>query len=159
MNVLRVIFFHTIILIGLTIVSCNNVNEEASPATTIEKDPKITLVNNGTISWEIVEVEGPGISVSYEQPNQSITLKVGLRYTFINLGGASHPLDFRNAENEILLSQDLQLGSYEDDEEVNFVFDFSEDLAAFNLTEKLAAELTSYNCSFHEAMQGKLFIE
>jgi len=139
--------------------SCNKEEEVISPAENIDEEPKITLINNGSLSWEIVEVQGPGISVSFEQPNQSITLRTGQRYTFINLGGASHPLDFRNSKNEILLSQDLQVGSFENDPEVNFVFDFSEDLAAFTLTESLAAELSSYNCSFHEAMKGNIFIE
>lgn len=143
-------------LIGL--VSCSSEDNELQTGEVPFEEPRIVLDNNGIHSWNVLEVSGTGVSQAFEDKNQTLTLKIGLRYTFVNLGSREHPLDFRNAEGELLFSQDLNVGIFENDPEVDFQFDIYEDLAVFTLTEEVARELATYNCSFHEMMEGKIIV-
>jgi len=138
--------------------SCSSEDDTLELGDVPFEDPRIVLENNGVHSWNVTEVTGTGVSQAFEDKNQTLTLKIGLRYTFVNLGSRNHPLEFRNVEGELLLSQDLNVGSFENDPEVDFQFDIYEELAVFTLTEELAKELATYNCSFHDMMEGSILL-
>lgn len=116
----------------------------------------ITLANVGASAYRVVSIDGEGASATLDSDNAGIELTEGLRYTFVNNGGANHPLDFRNAEGEILLSEDAADGSFEADEAVNFVVDGAN--ISFTLTPELAAAIATYNCTRHAAMEGVITI-
>ena len=143
---------------AIILSSCSKDDESGYLGEPIFEPPTITLENKGTHAWNVVEVDGTGVSSAFESENQTLTLKIGLRYTFKNLGTRQHPLDFRNADGELLFSQDLNVGSFEEDPSVNFEWDLNEDLAIFTLTEELALELATYNCSTHEMMEGNIIV-
>lgn len=109
----------------------------------------IVLDNEGSSAWTIDladEDVGPtGVS------NPELSLVVGTRYRVENLGWSFHPLAFRGADGTALLTQDGQ-GTFEDDAAVDWTDDGDE--LAFTLTEDLAAELDSYICTVHSAMEG-----
>lgn len=84
--------------------------------------------------------------------NTGIVLAEELRYTFINNGGTNHPLEFRNADGDVLLSQNATEGSSEGGTAVNFVVDGTS--ISFTLTPDLAAAISTYNCSIHSAIVG-----
>jgi hypothetical protein len=149
-------FFLSILSIGMSSCSPDDAISEIGEVTF--EEPRIILDNNGVHSWNVMEVTGTGVSKAFEDKNQTLTLRIGLRYTFVNLGSRDHPLEFRNATGELLFSQDLYVGSFENDPEVDFQYDINEELAVFTLTEKLAKELATYNCSFHEMMEGSILL-
>jgi len=109
----------------------------------------IVLDNEGSSAWTIDladEDVGPtGVS------NPALSLVVGTRYRVENLGWSFHPLAFRDADGTALLTQGGQ-GTFEGDDAVDWTDDGNE--LAFTLTEDLAAELDSYICTLHSAMEG-----
>jgi len=116
----------------------------------------LTLSNVGASAYRVDAIDGEGAAAELGVDNAGIELTAGLRYTFVNNGGANHPLDFRNSDGDILLSEDAANGSFEDDAEVNFVVDGAN--ISFTLTAELAAELATYNCTVHSAMEGAITI-
>lgn len=134
-------------LIGAS-VGVSTVSAESNEAVTV------TLDNEGASAWLIQSADedvGPtGVS------NPTLSLTVGTRYRFENLGWSGHPLAFRDAADAPLLTQDGQ-GSFEDDAAVDWV-DNGDDLA-FTVTEALADELDNYVCTVHPAMEGTVEAE
>lgn len=114
----------------------------------------VTLDNDGSFAWVLQSAEedvGPtGVS------NPGLTLTVGTRYRFENLGWSSHPLAFRDEADDPLLTQAGQ-GSFQDDDAVDWVDDGEE--LAFTVTEELAAEFDDYVCTVHSSMEGSLQAE
>ena len=109
-------------------------------------------------AWLISDIEGQNASASINSKNARLSLSKGLRYKFINAGGVSHPLDFRDSNGGYLLTQDTISGKYEEDGEVDFAFNSGEGSVAFTISDELAAELGSYNCTIHVPMTGDLSV-
>ncbi|WP_363318498.1 fasciclin domain-containing protein [Algoriphagus sp.] len=119
-----------------------------------DSSARITLANVGASAYVIESIDGDGATGELDAENTGIELTEGLRYTFVNNGGANHPLDFRNADGDILLAEDGTEGTFEEDENVNFVVDGSS--ISFTLTAELAAVIATYNCTVHSAMEGAI---
>jgi len=116
-------------------------------------DVTVTLNNQGASAW-VLDSAGENVGETGE-PNPALTLTVGTRYRFENLGWSFHPLAFRDADDNALLTQSAYgTGSFEDDSAVNWV-DNGEELA-FTVTESLAAEFDDYVCTVHPSMEGAL---
>ena len=70
----------------------------------------ITVINDGMSAWLVTDIEGQNASASLNSRNARLILSKGLRYKFINAGGVSHPLDFRDSSGGYLLTQDTISG-------------------------------------------------
>ena len=111
----------------------------------------VTLNNQGASAW-VLNSAGEEIGET-GVPNPALTLTVGTRYRFENLGWSFHPLAFRDEADNALLTQSGS-GSFENDSAVDWV-DNGEELA-FTVTESLAAEFDDYVCTVHPSMEGNL---
>lgn len=89
-----------------------------------------------------------------DENNAAIYLQRRQRYTLVHKGGASHPLDFRDADGDILLVEGSEEGSFEDDDAVAFEVDGAN--ISFTLTEDPAAVIVSYRCTVHGAMESSI---
>lgn len=122
--------------------------------------PTVTLVmgNEGASAWLVTTVEGAeGVAATGEQ-NPALTFTVGNRYMFDTSGVDSsfHPLDFRDADGNVLLAQGSSEGSFEGDEAV--AWEESAEMVAFTVTEELADALSIYRCTVHASMVGEVTI-
>jgi len=116
-------------------------------------DVTVTLNNQGASAW-VLDSAGENVGET-GVPNPALTLTVGTRYRFENLGWSFHPLAFRDeADNALLTQSTYGSGSFENDSAVNWV-DNGEELA-FTVTESLAAEFDDYVCTVHPSMEGNL---
>jgi len=116
-------------------------------------DVTVTLDNQGASAW-LLDSAGEDVGETGE-PNPALTLTVGTRYRFENLGWSSHPLAFRDDGDSALLTQSsYNTGSFENDSAVDWA-DSGEELA-FTVTESLAAEFDDYVCTVHPSMEGNL---
>ena len=116
-------------------------------------DVTVTLNNQGASAW-VLNSAGEDIGETGVS-NPALTLTVGTRYRFENLGWSAHPLAFRDeADNALLTQSTYGSGSFENDSAVNWV-DNGEELA-FTVTESLAAEFDDYVCTVHSSMEGNL---
>ena len=113
----------------------------------------ITLDNVGASAWEVTAIDGDDEAAETGVENPELTLREGVRYTFENNGWSSHPLAFRAADGETLLSQSTD-GSFEGDSETDWVD--NEDSVSFTLTGELADELDNYVCTVHGSMEGSI---
>lgn len=118
-----------------------------------EPDATITINNVGASAWEFTNITGDGASATLNQENTALNLTVGNRYRFINEGGGAHPLAFLDSSDASLLSQEGG-GSFTNDENVEF--SVNSDGVTFTLTSALAAEISSYICTFHGSMKGSI---
>jgi len=150
-----------IIVFTFTLLSCTNNSTSTDmeqPGDDPQTEASITLENSGANSYLVTNITGDGADSALDSPNETITLEVGGRYTFINDAGASsHPLDFRNSDGVKLLGQSNSSGSFDDNSDVNVTRDG--DRITFTLTEGLSEELFDYICSFHPPMNGRITIE
>ncbi len=121
----------------------------------------ITLGNAGASAYTIANIEGADMAdVVSGDPDENPTLNLteGVRYIFIVNNMGPHPLDFRNAENEILLSFNDAEGSFEGDSAVDFQKD-SDNSLSFTLTSELAAVISEYACTVHAgSMRGTIAV-
>ncbi|MDN4165185.1 plastocyanin/azurin family copper-binding protein [Cytophagales bacterium LB-30] len=115
-------------------------------------DVTVTLQNFGVSAWRITAIEGATGLADVNTDNPDITLEVGKRYKFINLGRLSHPLDFRDTDEGFLLAQGASSGSFANDTEVNARI--NEESITFTLTQELYDALATYNCAIHAVMRG-----
>ncbi len=111
----------------------------------------ITLDSVGTRAWEVSAVDGADDVATTDTDNPTLTLTVGTRYQFSNEQWNFHPLAFRDAEDDPLLSQSAD-GRFEDREVVNWVDE--NDTVQFTLTDDLAAAMDTYICTAHPSMEG-----
>ena len=119
----------------------------------IEGDVTITLDNVGTSAWEVTGIDGDDEVASVDVDNPTLTLEPETRYVIENNGWDAHPLAFRDADGEGLLTQDGD-GEYETDPDVDWADTGSE--LAFSLTGELASELDRYICTNHSSMVGEV---
>ncbi len=120
-------------------------------------DVTVTLQNVGSSAWTITGVQGAKDVAELNTENTPLTLMVGQRYRFINLGTLQiHPLALRGRDGEPLLNQRPQERPFETDPAVAFVAD--DEGITFTLTETLAEQLSTYYCTAHPAplMEGPL---
>lgn len=117
---------------------------------------EITINNVGASAWIVTSINGNNASATLNENNTNINLATGARYTFINLGSGPHPLDFRNSQNTVLLSEGSSTGTFESDTDVNFVVEGNR--VSFTLTAGLAAEIAKYFCTFHGSMNGTITV-
>jgi hypothetical protein len=116
-------------------------------------DVTVSLTNVSSSAWEVTGVTGDEDVAPTGENNPTLTLQEGTRYQFENGGWSSHPLAFRDANDNPLLTQS-GTGSFEDDADVNWVDD--DQTVAFTLTESLASELDDYVCTVHSSMNGSV---
>lgn len=110
----------------------------------------ITLQNVDSSAWVVKSVAGAENVAKLNTENTSITLSVGQRYHFVNLGTVQiHPLALRGQDGDSLLNQRPQDRPFETDPEVDFVADDSG--LTFTLTEALAEQVRAYYCTAHPA--------
>jgi plastocyanin len=119
----------------------------------ITADVTVTMSNVGTSAWEITDLTGVDGDTPTGVENPSLPLQPGMRYKFVNNGYPTHPLAFRDADDNALLSQSSD-GSMEGDSAINWVDNGGE--LAFTLTESLSAELDDYVCTVHASMNGQI---
>lgn len=124
--------------------------QETSEAATVT----VTLKNVGASAWTVLGVEGADGVADLNTDNPTLTLVVGMRYTFdvSGVNSSIHPLDFRAADGTVLLAQSAREGSFEMDEAVTFEAD--ENKVSFTLTPELADVMATYHCSVHGVMTG-----
>lgn len=115
----------------------------------------ITFDNMGSTAYVVLGIDGEGATADLDEENTEIALRIGDRFRFDNVGGASnHPLDFRNSARDKLLGQSNGDGTFDDDAEVDVQSEGN--IISFTLTSGLAAELNGYVCSFHPGMNGTI---
>ena len=94
-------------------------------------------------AWVVTRVRGTPDVAQIDEPNPALTLPEGQRYTFDNRARRQHPIEFRDAEGNPLLSQDPDTdGAFEDDEIVDWTTRGNR--VEFTLTLALAAALDHY---------------
>jgi len=121
--------------------------DESDDVTSIQID------NMGSTAYVILGIDGEGASANLNEENADLTLRVGDRFRFENVAGASnHPLNFRNSDRDKLLGQSNNDGLFDDDADVDVQSDGNS--ISFTLTSDLAAVLNDYVCSFHPGMTG-----
>jgi|AntRauTorcE11897_2_1112592.scaffolds.fasta_scaffold01825_3 plastocyanin len=162
MKPLHIILFGLLFIsLSLTSAACTSnstqvdMPDENSPSnqevTTIEID------NIGSNAYVILGIDGEGASANLNEENTELNLRIGDRFQFENVAGASnHPLNFRNSNRDKLLGQSNGDGLYDDDADVDVQFDGNN--ISFTLTSGLAAELNGYICSFHPGMNGDISV-
>jgi len=114
---------------------------------------EVVLDNVGASAWELVEADESVGETGVEDP--TLTLREGVRYTFVNLGAGPHPLAFRDEDGNDLLRQGGS-GSYEDQDDVDY--EESGDEMTFTLTAQFAQDVDSYICTVHASMEGRVEI-
>ncbi|QZA89042.1 hypothetical protein K0C01_02445 [Salinarchaeum sp. IM2453] len=133
------------------------VTYEGSTAVQSGDEVTIDLDNVGSDAWEVNGVSGATDNIEdvvrEDEANPTLLLVEGVEYTFEDLPGEAHPLEFQDDEGNALLSQDGD-GAFEDDGEVGWNDEGDE--VSFTLTADLNAELTTYVCTIHGAMEGQI---
>ena len=136
----------------------SNSTQAEMPSDHSPADQDVTTVefdNMGSSAYVILGIEGEGATANLNEENTGLTLRVGDRFRFNNVAGASnHPLDFRNSNRDKLLGQSNSDGIFDDNSEVNVQTDGN--TISFTLTSGLAAEINGYVCSFHPGMNGEI---
>jgi|GEM_PF-430191 len=122
-----------------------------------ESDATITLDNVGSNAWNIVEIEGEGADGELNEDNTPLTLDEGLRFTVVNLGADNHPFELRNSDGDVLIAAEGD-GSLQDYEPANVEVNEEDGSISFTLTGDLAAQVATYNCRPHGAMEGELIV-
>ncbi len=117
----------------------------------MHSDVTVTIDNVGASAWELTAVDGSDGVADIDTRNPTLELTTGTRYRFENEGYSGHPLAFRDARNQALLSQE-ETGRFEDNDTVEWVDNGT--AVAFTVTEELAAELNQYICTVHLSMIG-----
>ncbi len=157
------LFFISIMLMACGDESSNPIpdgnNSDHDTEATSEFAAVITLLNDGASAYIVTNIDGPATIAALNAQNSDIRLEIGNRYKFINAAGVNHPLDFRDAEGNYLLTQDTINGEFEEDEAVNWIFNYGEGSVAFTLKASLADRIATYNCTIHAAMTGSIITQ
>ena len=115
-----------------------------------QADVTVTMQNVDSSAWVVKSVEGSKGVAKLNTENTPITLTVGERYHFVNLGTLRiHPFAVRGKSGDSLLNQHPQDRPFETDPNVNFVA--NDTGITFTLTPKLAAQVSTYYCTAHPA--------
>lgn len=113
-------------------------------------DVTVTLKNVDSSAWTITAVQGAKDVAELDTENTPITLTVGQRYRFVNLGTVQiHPLALRGEDGEPLINQRPQDRPFETNPAVDFIAD--DEGITFTLIEALAEQVSTYYCTAHPA--------
>lgn len=159
MNILSTLRFSKFILILLTAgflitVACTNPTADEGEIP-LSVTGTLNIDNDRATAYIITSIEGEGITGEIGVNNPEIILEVGRRYTFNNEAGASsHPLEFRNIDGDVLLSQREDSGLLFDNAQIDAIVEG--DAITFTLTSELAEMIEDYICGFHPGMNGKI---
>lgn len=158
--------FAVVALLSLGLFAFAGYHEEEEPAAqevgeeAAFADVIITLEAEGVAAWLVTAVEGADAEEVAELnvENATLNLEVGQRYQFDVSGVDSsfHPLDFRDADGNVLLAQGDQEGAFEAAEGV--AFEATDEAVVFTLTEELAEAIATYHCSVHPPMVGDVVV-
>lgn len=122
-----------------------------------EVSANITIENNGTSAWNIVEIDGEGASGDTGVDNATLTLEEGLRYTITNRGAANHPFQLLDSNDNVLIAAGGS-GSLQDDADANVVVNDDDDTISFTISGALADQVAAYICAVHPSMVGDIVI-
>jgi hypothetical protein len=125
------------------------------PDPVVINEVNFSLDNEGTSAYFVTAINGNEVVTPLDENNSTWTLTVGTRYNINVINAENHPLEIRNIDNEVLLSQATE-GSFEADSEVEF--SNTENVISFILTPSLADEISSYFCSNHPTMNGSILV-
>lgn len=147
------------IVSAFTFNACtSNTTQAEMPEHDPESDQTVTSItfdNMGATAYVVLGIDGDGATANLDEENTEISLRIGDRFRFENVAGASnHPLDFRNSDRDKLLGQSNGDGIFDDDAEVDVQTEGN--IISFTLTSGLASELSGYVCSFHPGMNGAI---
>ncbi len=119
-------------------------------------DTTIIVDNVGANAYVLTASEGENVA-ELGSDNAAWTLQIGRRYRIVNNGERLfHPFELRSDEAVLLAQGDLE-GTFEESADVEFI---SDDAGInFTLTPELAEVLTSYRCTFHPSMTGKITVD
>lgn len=140
--------------VGVALVAGVGATAGSSPssgASSADIDTTLTLNNVGASAWEVTNIDGGQARAPTGENNPTIELETNARFQIENNGWSVHPLAFRSASNEVLLSQDGP-GTFESDPAVDWQDNGS--TVAFTLTSDLADALAEYYCTVHSSMAG-----
>ena len=113
-------------------------------------DVTVTVQNVDSSAWVVKSVKNAEGVAELNTQNTPITLTIGQRYRFVNLGTLQiHPFAIRGENGDSLLNQRPQDRPFETDPGVKFVAD--DEGITFTLTPTLAAQVGSYYCTAHPA--------
>lgn len=142
---------------GLVQAETDTVSPQSTGENTAEPEATIRIDVTAPLAWEVTSVEGDAAEAETNEDNPRISLLTDTRYTFVNDAGRySHPLEFRDADGEPLLSQPAT-GSFENDDNVAWVNEG--DRVSFTLTRPLADRIADYICTKHGSMNGPITTE
>jgi hypothetical protein len=110
-------------------------------------DTTLTVDNVGASAWEVTNVDGGQARAPTGENNPTIELETNARFRIENNGWSVHPLAFRSASNEVLLSQDGS-GTFESDPAVDWQDNGS--TVAFTLTSDLCTTSMSVSATSKE---------
>jgi plastocyanin len=115
---------------------------------------EITVDNDGATAYFVSEINGNEDVTALNENSSEWELKVGTRYELTVTGASAHPFALRDSDNNILLSMNSEVGSFESVDAVNF--ESSATSFDFTLTQALADELNNYVCTVHIGMTGSV---
>jgi transforming growth factor-beta-induced protein len=131
------------------------------PETELQEPPEpinqitFTLDNEGTTAYFVSEINGNELVTNVNENNSTFTFTVGTRYSINVVNAENHPLEFKNLDQDVLLSQAVE-GSFASDPDVDFTIENT--IFSFTLTQDLADKVSSYNCSNHPNMTGDILV-
>ncbi|MEZ3164850.1 PGF-CTERM sorting domain-containing protein [Halorubrum sp. RMP-47] len=120
-----------------------------------EPDATLILDNVYANAWEVTSIDGEGATADVGAENPELTLRIGNRYAVRNTAGQNHPLAFRDADENPVLSQSGR-GSFEADDEVQWTDE--DGTVSFTLTPDLAAAMSEYVCTLHSSMAAPVAV-
>lgn len=141
-----------VVLVLFSIGGCKKENAEL-PVIEIE------IINVGFTAWKVVAVKNTSGFAVTETNNTPFTFEKGRRYKVTSLANvAVHPFEFRNAANEVMLSQNSSnKGALQNDASVNLVSDAIS--ISFTVSNSFSANVISYNCANHNGMRGNVMYQ
>lgn len=128
-----------------------NLNTDPPPSANVVG---MTVDNDGAQAYFVSSITGNEQPTSLNTNNSTWSLTQGTRYELTIVNSGAHPFQLRNANGDMLLSQNSD-GSFESDSAVNFVDNGQQ--FYFTLTPELAAEIAQYFCGIHtNSMNGTI---
>ena len=112
-----------------------------------DADQTFTAEADGTANW-IVDGD--------TDPTLDLTEGERYRFDLSDVDSGFHPFALRDEDGDDLIEQNGD-GTFQDDPNVNLVE--GDDEVTFTLTEDLAAEIATYNCTAHPSMEGTITVD
>jgi hypothetical protein len=138
------------ITLALVLFSVDGCKKESEEKPVIE----VEIVNVGFTFWKVVSVKNASDFAITETNNTPFTFEKGRRYKVISMANvAVHPFEFRNAANEVMLSQNIaNAGSLKND--ASLAFEMDANSISFTVSNSFSTNVVTYNCANHNGMKG-----